>query len=138
MAVTSLGRTVIRLPDDNAPGKGCKPILAAVAARFPLGLIVVTDVIDSATRRAISMSQWYVYIVQCVDGSLYTGIATDVDRRVAEHNAGQGARYTRGRGPVTLVYHETVKDRPAALRREYEIKRMRSSAKHNLITGHGV
>ena len=84
------------------------------------------------------MSQWYVYIVQCVDGSLYTGIATDVDRRVAEHNAGQGARYTRGRGPVTLVYHEMVKDRPAALRREYEIKRLRSSAKHNLIASHGI
>ena len=71
------------------------------------------------------MSQWYVYIVQCVDDSLYTGIATDVERRVAEHNAGQGARYTRGRGPVTLVYHEMVKDRPAALRREYEIKKLR-------------
>ena len=84
------------------------------------------------------MSQWYVYIVQCVDDSLYTGIATDVERRVAEHNAGQGARYTRGRGPVTLVYHEMVKDRPAALRREYEIKKLRSSAKHNLIASHGI
>jgi len=61
------------------------------------------------------MSQWHVYMVQCIDGSLYTGIATDVNRRVAEHNAGQGARYTRGRGPVTLVYSEAVEGRPAAL-----------------------
>jgi putative endonuclease len=127
-----------KFPDDNAPGKGCKPILTAVAAGLPLGLIVLTDVIDSVTGRAISMSQWYVYIVQCGDGSLYTGIAKDVERRVAEHNAGQGARYTRGRGPVTLVYNERVKDRPAALRREYEIKKLRSPAKHNLIAGHGI
>lgn len=79
------------------------------------------------------MSQWHVYMVQCADGSLYTGIATDVDRRVAEHNAGQGARYTRGRGPVTLVYREKVKDRPAALKREYAIKRMRTDQKREMI-----
>jgi len=72
-------------------------------------------------------------MVQCVDGSLYTGIATDVDRRVVEHNTGQGARYTRGRGPVTLVYREEVKDRPAALKREYAIKRMRADQKRELI-----
>jgi len=72
-------------------------------------------------------------MVQCADGSLYTGVATDVDRRVAEHNAGQGARYTRGRGPVTLVYREEVKDRPAALKREYAIKRMRADQKRVMI-----
>ncbi|MCP3953921.1 MAG: GIY-YIG nuclease family protein, partial [Desulfobacterales bacterium] len=81
---------------------------------------------------------WHVYIVRCADDTLYTGIATDVKRRVAEHNSGQGARYTRGRGPVTLVYHETVKDRSAALRREHAIKKLRSPAKQNLIAGHGV
>jgi predicted GIY-YIG superfamily endonuclease len=81
-----------------------------------------------------SMQQWYVYMVRCADGSLYTGIATDVERRVAEHNAGQGARYTRGRGPVTLVYREQVKDRPAALRREYAIKQLRATRKRALIT----
>jgi len=79
------------------------------------------------------MSQWYVYMVQCTDGSLYTGIATDIDRRVAEHNAGTGARYTRGRGPVTLVYREEVKDRPTALKREYAIKRMRTDQKREMI-----
>jgi putative endonuclease len=81
------------------------------------------------------MSEWYVYMVQCADGSLYTGIATDVERRVAEHNAGQGARYTRGRGPVTLVYRETVEDRPAALKREYAIKKLPALRKRNLIQG---
>ena len=79
------------------------------------------------------MMPWYVYIVQCADGSLYTGIARDVERRVTQHNAGLGARYTRGRGPVTLVYRETVEDRPAALKREHAIKRLRREAKHDLI-----
>ena len=79
------------------------------------------------------MPQWFVYIVQCADKSLYTGIATDVDRRVAEHNAGQGARYTRGRGPVSLVYREEVKDRPGALKREYAIKKMPADQKRELI-----
>ncbi|CAD7842790.1 MAG: hypothetical protein [Olavius algarvensis Delta 4 endosymbiont] len=79
------------------------------------------------------MSPWYVYIVRCADDSLYTGIATDVARRVAEHSAGLGARYTRGRGPVTLVYQEQVRDRPAALKREYAIKKMRADQKRIMI-----
>ncbi len=79
------------------------------------------------------MHQWHVYMVRCVDDSLYTGIATDVERRVMEHNTGQGAKYTRGRGPVTLVYRETAKDRPAALRREHAIKKMRLIEKKFLI-----
>jgi putative endonuclease len=78
------------------------------------------------------MTQWQVYMVRCADGTLYTGIATDVERRVAEHNAGQGARYTRGRGPVTLVYREQAKDRPAALRREHAIKQLSSTKKRAL------
>ena len=79
------------------------------------------------------MQQWHVYMVQCADGSLYTGITTDVERRVAQHNAGEGARYTRGRRPVALVYRETAVDRPAALKREYVIKRMRTGRKRDLI-----
>jgi predicted GIY-YIG superfamily endonuclease len=79
------------------------------------------------------MSQWHVYMVRCADGTLYTGIAKDVARRVVQHNAGQGAKYTRGRGPVVLVYREAVKDRPAALRREHEIKQLRLTQKHTLI-----
>jgi predicted GIY-YIG superfamily endonuclease len=79
------------------------------------------------------MQKWYVYMVRCADGTLYTGIAKDVERRVVQHNAGQGAKYTRGRGPVVLVYREGVKDRPAALRREHEIKQLRLTQKHALI-----
>ena len=79
------------------------------------------------------MNQWHVYMVRCADGTLYTGIAKDVEHRVAQHNLGQGAKYTRGRGPVVLVYREGVKDRPAALRREHEIKQLRLTEKLALI-----
>ena len=79
------------------------------------------------------MQKWYVYMVRCADSTLYTGIAKDVERRVVQHNAGQGAKYTRGRGPVVLVYREAAKDRPAALRREHEIKQLRLTAKRTLI-----
>jgi homocysteine S-methyltransferase len=81
------------------------------------------------------MSQWHVYIVRCSDQSLYTGIAKDVCARVAQHNAGKGARYTRGRLPVELVYREAIGEHGAALRREIAIKRLRASDKKRLI-GH--
>lgn len=74
---------------------------------------------------------WQVYIVRCADGTLYTGVSTDVARRVAEHNGcgKPGARYTRARRPVTLVYQEAAADRSAAAKREYAIKHMGRSAK---------
>ena len=82
------------------------------------------------------MSEWTVYILRCADNSLYTGITTDVERRVKEHNAGsrRAANYTRGRRPVELVYKEPVADRAVATRRELEIKQMDRSAKEQLIT----
>jgi len=69
---------------------------------------------------------WWVYMLRCADGSLYTGITTDVARRVAEHNGegGLGARYTRSRRPVQLVYQEAVANRAEAARREAAIKRL--------------
>ena len=76
---------------------------------------------------------WHVYIVQCADQTLYTGVAKDVSARVDQHNAGCGAKYTRGRRPVELVYQERVVDQSAALRREFRIKRMERSAKRRLI-----
>jgi len=79
------------------------------------------------------MKPWHVYMVRCADGSLYTGIAADVDARVARHNAGKGARYTRGRRPVQLVYQEAQPDKGAALRREAAIKRLRADAKRRLV-----
>ena len=65
-----------------------------------------------------------VYILECADGSLYTGITTNLDRRMAEHAAGKGARYTKGRGPFRLVYSEACEGRAEASRRETAIKSM--------------
>jgi len=78
---------------------------------------------------------WQVYIVRCVDGTLYTGIARDVVRRVAEHNGanGRGAKYTRGRQPVVLSYAETQPNLSGALKREAEIKRISKMKKEILV-----
>jgi len=78
-------------------------------------------------------SEWYVYVVRCVDTTLYTGIARDLQARINQHNTGRGAKYTRSRRPVTLVYQEAAADRGAALRREHEIKRMAPQAKRTLV-----
>lgn len=78
---------------------------------------------------------WYVYILRCGDGTLYTGTTDDVERRLAVHRAGRGAKYTRGRAPLELVYTETCADRSAALRREYAIKQLPREKKLRLISG---
>ena len=83
----------------------------------------------------MSERPWHVYIVRCADNTFYTGIARDLEARMGAHNAGTGARYTRGRGPVQLVYSEFAADRPAALRRELAIKRLKRPAKRKLIAG---
>lgn len=77
---------------------------------------------------------WYVYILRCGDGSLYTGITDDVKQRLAVHRAGKGAKYTRGRGPLKLVYQEEQPDKSAALRREYAIKQLPRKKKLDLLT----
>jgi len=75
-----------------------------------------------------------IYIVQCSDNTLYTGIAKDLDRRIDEHNSSdKGAKYTKARRPVTLVYHEVCADRSAASKREYAIKKMSRKKKEDLI-----
>ena len=76
---------------------------------------------------------WTVYILQCADGTLYTGITNDLERRVSEHDAGQGAKYTKGRGPFQLVYQESCEDRGLASKRENEIKSLDRQAKLLLI-----
>jgi len=76
---------------------------------------------------------WQVYILRCGDNSLYTGIARDAQARLSMHAAGKGARYTRGRGPLTLVWTETAASHSDALRRELEIKRLSRAAKETLI-----
>jgi len=75
---------------------------------------------------------WTVYLARCRDGTLYTGITTDPERRLAEHNAGSGAAYTRTRLPVVLVYWEAVSDRSSALRREHAIKGLSRAEKEAL------
>lgn len=77
--------------------------------------------------------QWVVYILECRDGTLYTGITDDLERRLRAHNQGKGAKYTRGRGPVTLRYQEQCADHSAALRRERAIKRLTRGEKWMLI-----
>ena len=78
---------------------------------------------------------WYVYILRCGDDSLYTGCTDNVPRRLATHQSGKGAKYTRSRLPVSLIYQEEVPDKPAALRREAAIKRLTRSQKLKLIEG---
>lgn len=72
---------------------------------------------------------WWVYLIRCGDGTLYCGIAKDVEARLAQHREGKGARYTKGRGPMEVVYREACSGKPEALRRELEIKRMGRAAK---------
>jgi putative endonuclease len=79
----------------------------------------------------------YCYIVECADGTYYTGWAVDPEKRVAMHNKGRGARYTRTRGPVKLVYVEELPDRKTAMKREIAIKRLGRLGKVRLIHEEG-
>ena len=75
---------------------------------------------------------WELYILRCGDGTLYTGITTDVEKRLEAHRCGKGAKYTRGRGPLELVYREECGDHSAALKREAEIKKLSREEKLKL------
>lgn len=75
----------------------------------------------------------YTYMVKCRDESLYTGYTTDLERRVKTHNSGKGAKYTRSRGPVSLVYYESHENKTLAMQREYEIKQLTRAKKLKLI-----
>lgn len=78
---------------------------------------------------------WYLYILECKDGTLYTGITDDVQRRFKAHSEGKGAKYTRGRGPLRLVYSEECGSHSDALKREYQIKALPREKKQRLIDG---
>jgi len=78
--------------------------------------------------------KWFVYLLRCRDNTLYCGMTDDVARRLEAHNAGKGAKYTRGRGPLELVYQEECESYSAALRREYAIKQLSRQEKLNLIS----
>ncbi|MFT4889184.1 MAG: putative endonuclease [Halobacteriales archaeon] len=79
------------------------------------------------------MTDHYVYVLECADGTFYTGYTTDLERRVREHDAGEGAKYTRGRTPVSVVHVERFDSRSAAMTREHEIKSLARAAKERLV-----
>lgn len=81
------------------------------------------------------MGNYHVYIVECNDGSLYTGYARDVTSRIEKHNLGTGAKYTRNRRPVKLKYKETFDSISSAMKREIQIKKLTRRGKLNLIEG---
>ncbi|MBT0725727.1 GIY-YIG nuclease family protein [Rosenbergiella sp. S61] len=87
---------------------------------------------DRATKQADC--QWYLYLIQTAKGLLYTGITTDVARRLAEHNSGRGAKALRGRGPLTVVFQSPVGDRASALRIEYQIKQLSRLKKLDIVS----
>ena len=76
---------------------------------------------------------WFIYMLRCGDGTLYTGYTDDVQRRLAVHNSGKGAKYTRSRLPVELVYWEELPDKSAAMRREAAVKRLTRPEKLKLL-----
>lgn len=78
---------------------------------------------------------WYLYILRCGDGTLYTGITTDVEKRLGAHRSGKGAKYTRGRGPLELVYQERCAGHSEALKREFAMKQLSRQQKEALIAG---
>jgi len=80
-------------------------------------------------------AEWYVYMVRCRDGKLYTGIATDIDRRLTEHLSGKGAKYLRGRGPLRLAFKEKIGRRSSALKMERLIKKLPKSEKERIAAG---
>ena len=78
-------------------------------------------------------TQWYLYILRCKDNTLYTGITTDVEKRLEAHRSGKGAKYTRGRAPLELVYRENCGSHSDALKREAEVKKLSRQAKELLV-----
>ena len=78
--------------------------------------------------------RWYLYILKCADGTFYTGITDDVSRRLAEHNTGKGAKYTRGRGPVTLGFCKEVGTKSEALKEEYRVKQLPRTVKEEMCS----
>ena len=80
---------------------------------------------------------WYLYILRCKDDTLYTGITTDVEKRLEAHRTGKGAKYTRGRTPLELVYRETCGSHSAALKRELEVKSLSREEKRRMIENAG-
>lgn len=84
-------------------------------------IISITEPVCKSNK---NIENWFIYIVECCDQSLYTGITNNLEKRLSTHNSGKGAKYTRGRGPIVLKYFEKVSNKNAALKREIEIKKL--------------
>ncbi|MBD2814881.1 GIY-YIG nuclease family protein [Xenorhabdus sp. Flor] len=82
----------------------------------------------------INKSDWYLYLIKTQNGSLYTGITTDISRRLIQHSTGKGAKALRGKGSLTLVYHSLVRDKSTALKLEYRVKQLNKQQKERLVT----
>ena len=76
---------------------------------------------------------WYLYVLRCGDGTLYTGITTNIEKRLAAHRAGKGAKYTRGRAPLELIYRELCSSHSDALKKEYRFKQLPRAEKERII-----
>ena len=87
----------------------------------------------TAGRKVKMESTWYLYILRCKDDTLYTGITTDVEKRLEAHRSGKGAKYTRGRAPLELVHRECCGSHSEALKREHQIKQLSRQEKQQLI-----
>ena len=110
----------------RSAGKKCRLDLLLLDSG---GNIIVRSMADP------SQKQWFFYLARCADGSLYSGIAVDPVKRMEVHNAGKGARYTRSRLPVVMVYSEPQPDQSSALRREAVVRKWARKKKESLITG---
>ncbi|PHM37318.1 GIY-YIG nuclease family protein [Xenorhabdus innexi] len=86
----------------------------------------------------IKKPDWYLYLIRTQNGSLYTGITTDISRRLAQHTTGKGAKALKGKGPLILVYHSHVPDRSAALKLEYRVKQLSKQQKERLVTAQPI
>lgn len=124
----------------NCAGAGCQTKLTFNQwrrGRVFCGWDCARPHVDAAKRQK-RVRPWYCYVVRCGDASFYTGVTTDIDRRIRQHNSKRGGcAYTRSRRPVVLVYRETVQDRATAQVREAEIKRMTREQKLMLIGHYG-
>ena len=87
-------------------------------------------------KDTLEKKKFYTYMVRCSDHSLYTGWTNDLEQRIAAHNSGQGAKYTKSRRPVTLVYYEVFEEKQDAMRREYAIKQLPKKEKERLAAYH--
>lgn len=94
---------------------------------------MIISITEPVEKKRKNNDNWFIYIVECCDKSLYTGITNDLEKRLEKHNSGKGAKYTRGRGPIILKYFEKVSSKSTALKREIEIKKLTRAQKDKLI-----